>query len=239
MELQAKRVQAWLVNLQRKYKFIRVQRLKEDSHAAHEMKSVKQEKVPVCKRSGSPVKPNSCRMMVILSRASSESSVPPAAIPASAYFPETCKHSLRCTESAGPSTQSRSLGDSFHQAAESDVGHLDEAGFEDEYMPISTLPSILLAMKRAGWNAQIIHNPRNPRNPHFVPPSCSLAALLSHKDLIRGSKVQPPTVDHSLKPRWKGKCTHSLFHLLTIYRLCSLYQLSDGFWSWGCHWVNH
>ncbi|MBZ3876961.1 GRB2-associated-binding protein 2 [Sciurus carolinensis] len=67
-----------------------------------------------------------------------------------AFFPETCKHSLRGTESAGPSTQSRSLEDSFHQAAESDVGHLDEAGFEDEYMPRSTLPSILLAMERAG-----------------------------------------------------------------------------------------
>ncbi|MBZ3884798.1 putative ubiquitin carboxyl-terminal hydrolase 21-like [Sciurus carolinensis] len=63
-----------------------------------------------------------------------------------AYFSETCKHSLRCTESEGPSTQSRSLGDSFHEAAESDVGHLDEVGFEDEYMPMSILPSILLAM---------------------------------------------------------------------------------------------
>ncbi|MBZ3886106.1 GRB2-associated-binding protein 2 [Sciurus carolinensis] len=144
-----------------------------------------------------------------------------------------CKHFLRVTESAGFSTESKNLGDNFHQAAESDVGHLDEVGFEDEYMPLSTLPSILLVMERAGGKAQVIHNLRSPGSPHFVPPSCSPAALLLHKDLIRGSKIPPPTVDHNLKPVRKGKCTLSLFHLLTISRLCFLYQLSDGSWSWG------
>ncbi|XP_055970659.1 coiled-coil domain-containing protein 138 isoform X7 [Sorex fumeus] len=49
MEIQAKRVQARLDNLQRKYEFMTVQRLKGNSHAAHEIKSLKQEKVPVSK----------------------------------------------------------------------------------------------------------------------------------------------------------------------------------------------
>ncbi|MBZ3886604.1 Coiled-coil domain-containing protein 138 [Sciurus carolinensis] len=39
------------VILQRNYEFMTIQSLKEDSHAAHEMKSVKQEKVPVSKTS--------------------------------------------------------------------------------------------------------------------------------------------------------------------------------------------
>ncbi|XP_021570036.1 coiled-coil domain-containing protein 138-like, partial [Carlito syrichta] len=49
MEIQAKRVQARLDNLQRKYEFMTIQRLKANSHAAHEMKTIKQEKVPVPK----------------------------------------------------------------------------------------------------------------------------------------------------------------------------------------------
>ncbi|XP_062066053.1 coiled-coil domain-containing protein 138 isoform X9 [Lepus europaeus] len=49
MEIQAKRVQARLDNLQRKYEFMTVQRLKGNSHAAQEMKSLKQEKVPASK----------------------------------------------------------------------------------------------------------------------------------------------------------------------------------------------
>ncbi|XP_013378209.1 PREDICTED: coiled-coil domain-containing protein 138 isoform X2 [Chinchilla lanigera] len=49
MEIQAKRVQARLDNLQRKYEFMTIQRLKGSSHAAHEMKSLKQEKVPASK----------------------------------------------------------------------------------------------------------------------------------------------------------------------------------------------
>nr|XP_012296146.1 coiled-coil domain-containing protein 138 isoform X5 [Aotus nancymaae] len=49
MEIQAKRVQARLDNLQRKYEFMTVQRLKGSSHAVHEMKSLKQEKAPVSK----------------------------------------------------------------------------------------------------------------------------------------------------------------------------------------------
>ncbi|XP_047378976.1 coiled-coil domain-containing protein 138 isoform X3 [Sciurus carolinensis] len=55
MELQAKRVQARLDNLQRKYEFMTIQRLKEDSHAAHEVKSIKQEKVSVSKTSKVPL----------------------------------------------------------------------------------------------------------------------------------------------------------------------------------------
>ncbi|XP_077912825.1 coiled-coil domain-containing protein 138 isoform X5 [Halichoerus grypus] len=49
MEIQAKRVQARLDNLQRKYEFMTIQRLKGNSHAANEMKSLKQDKVPVSK----------------------------------------------------------------------------------------------------------------------------------------------------------------------------------------------
>ncbi|XP_070261956.1 coiled-coil domain-containing protein 138 isoform X2 [Myotis yumanensis] len=49
MEIQAKRVQARLDNLQRKYEFMTIQRLKGNSHAVHEMKSLRQEKVPVSK----------------------------------------------------------------------------------------------------------------------------------------------------------------------------------------------
>ncbi|XP_063085788.1 coiled-coil domain-containing protein 138 isoform X2 [Cavia porcellus] len=49
MEIQAKRVQARLDNLQRKYEFMTIQRLKGNSHAAHEVKSLKQEKVPSSK----------------------------------------------------------------------------------------------------------------------------------------------------------------------------------------------
>ncbi|KAL1771578.1 hypothetical protein HispidOSU_017972 [Sigmodon hispidus] len=49
MEVQAKRVQARLDNLQRKYEFMTIQRLKGDSHGAPDMKSLKQEKVPVSK----------------------------------------------------------------------------------------------------------------------------------------------------------------------------------------------
>ncbi|XP_045837488.1 coiled-coil domain-containing protein 138 isoform X2 [Meles meles] len=49
MEIQAKRVQARLDNLQRKYEFMTIQRLKGNSHAANEAKSLKQDKVPVSK----------------------------------------------------------------------------------------------------------------------------------------------------------------------------------------------
>ncbi|XP_029792909.1 coiled-coil domain-containing protein 138 isoform X6 [Suricata suricatta] len=49
MEIQAKRVQARVDNLQRKYEFMTIQRLKGNCHAANEMKSLKQEKVPVSK----------------------------------------------------------------------------------------------------------------------------------------------------------------------------------------------
>ncbi|XP_004476970.1 coiled-coil domain-containing protein 138 isoform X3 [Dasypus novemcinctus] len=49
LEIQAKRVQARLDNLQRKYEFMTIQRLKGNSHAAHELKSLKQEKIPISK----------------------------------------------------------------------------------------------------------------------------------------------------------------------------------------------
>ncbi|XP_054447997.1 coiled-coil domain-containing protein 138 [Pteronotus mesoamericanus] len=49
MEIQTKRVQARLDNLQRKYEFMTIQRLKGNYHAAHEIKCLKQEKVPVSK----------------------------------------------------------------------------------------------------------------------------------------------------------------------------------------------
>ncbi|MBZ3883089.1 GRB2-associated-binding protein 2 [Sciurus carolinensis] len=150
-----------------------------------------------------------------------------------ASFPEACKNYLWGTKSAELSADSRAHGDNFHQAAEIDVGHLDEVVSEDEYMPMSTLPSILLVMGIVEGNAQIIHKARSPGSPHFVTPSCSPAALLSHKDIIRGNKIQPPTFNHSLKPGWKGKCTLSVFHLLTTSRLCSFYQLSDASCSWG------
>nr|XP_051690517.1 coiled-coil domain-containing protein 138 isoform X5 [Oryctolagus cuniculus] len=55
MEIQAKRVQARLDNLQRKYEFMTVQRLKGNPHAAHEMKSLKQEKVPASKTYKAPL----------------------------------------------------------------------------------------------------------------------------------------------------------------------------------------
>ncbi|VCW71371.1 unnamed protein product, partial [Gulo gulo] len=49
MEIQAKRVQARLDNFQRKYEFMTIQRLKGNSHAANETKSLKQDKVLVSK----------------------------------------------------------------------------------------------------------------------------------------------------------------------------------------------
>ncbi|XP_044909912.1 coiled-coil domain-containing protein 138 isoform X8 [Felis catus] len=55
MEIQAKRVQARLDNLQRKCEFMTIQRLKGNSHAANEMKSLRQEKVPVSKTHKVPV----------------------------------------------------------------------------------------------------------------------------------------------------------------------------------------
>ncbi|MBZ3889416.1 GRB2-associated-binding protein 2 [Sciurus carolinensis] len=103
------------------------------------------------------------------------------------------------------------------------AGHLNEAGPDDKYRPMSTLSSILLAMERAGGNDQNIHNPRNPRSPHFVPPTCSPAALSLHKDLVRGSEIQPPAVDYSLKPGHKGKFSLYLSFLWIISRLCLLY----------------
>ncbi|XP_057352856.1 coiled-coil domain-containing protein 138 isoform X5 [Manis pentadactyla] len=55
MEIQAKRVQARLDNLQRKYEFMTIQRLKGIPLAAQEMKSLKQEKVPVSRTNKVPL----------------------------------------------------------------------------------------------------------------------------------------------------------------------------------------
>ncbi|MBZ3876690.1 FAST kinase domain-containing protein 5 [Sciurus carolinensis] len=126
------------------------------------------------------------------------------------------------------------------QVADRDTSHVDETCSGDEYVPMNTLPSILLAMERAGRNAQNSHNPRSPGSPHFVPPSCSPAALLSHKDLIRGSKIQPPALNCSLKSGHRGKYTLSLSHLLTISR--SLFALSGIRWILDLgisHWISH
>uniref|UniRef100_A0A8C3YE85 Coiled-coil domain containing 138 n=1 Tax=Catagonus wagneri TaxID=51154 RepID=A0A8C3YE85_9CETA len=49
LEVQAKRVQARLDNLQRKYEFMTIQRLKGNPHAAQEVQSLKQEKAPASK----------------------------------------------------------------------------------------------------------------------------------------------------------------------------------------------
>ncbi|XP_060044423.1 coiled-coil domain-containing protein 138 [Erinaceus europaeus] len=49
MEVQAKRVQARLDNLQRKYEFMTIQKLKGNSHSTQDVKNVKQEKVQVSK----------------------------------------------------------------------------------------------------------------------------------------------------------------------------------------------
>ncbi|XP_070091086.1 coiled-coil domain-containing protein 138 isoform X2 [Equus caballus] len=65
MEIQAKRVQARLDNLQRKYEFMTIQRLKGSSHAAHEMKSLKQEKVLVSKTYKVPLNPQIYELLTV------------------------------------------------------------------------------------------------------------------------------------------------------------------------------
>ncbi|KAF7474288.1 hypothetical protein GHT09_014980 [Marmota monax] len=67
-----------------------------------------------------------------------------------ATFPEAHKHSPRGMERAGPSVESRSLGASIHQPAGVDVGHLNHAASEDDYLPRSTDPFTLQAMQRTG-----------------------------------------------------------------------------------------
>ncbi|MBZ3873732.1 putative ubiquitin carboxyl-terminal hydrolase 21-like [Sciurus carolinensis] len=65
-----------------------------------------------------------------------------------ASFPEACKNYLWGTKSAELAADSRAHGDNFHQAEERDTSHVNEAGFGDDYVPMSTLPSILLGMER-------------------------------------------------------------------------------------------
>ncbi|XP_012586987.1 PREDICTED: coiled-coil domain-containing protein 138 isoform X2 [Condylura cristata] len=65
MEIQSKRVQARLDNLQRKYEFMTIQRLKGNSHAAHEMKSLKQEKVPVSKTYKTPLNAQAYELLTV------------------------------------------------------------------------------------------------------------------------------------------------------------------------------
>ncbi|KAM6179376.1 coiled-coil domain-containing protein 138 [Erethizon dorsatum] len=66
MEIQAKRVQARLDNLQRKYEFMTIQRLKGNSHTAHEMKSLKQEKVPAVKTFKVPLNGQVYELLTVL-----------------------------------------------------------------------------------------------------------------------------------------------------------------------------
>ncbi|XP_047393211.1 GRB2-associated-binding protein 2-like [Sciurus carolinensis] len=75
-------------------------------------------------------------------------------------FPEACKNYLWGTKSAELAADSRAHGDNFHQAEERDTSHVNEAGFGDDYVPMSTLPSILLGMERVGGNSQNSHNPK-------------------------------------------------------------------------------
>ncbi|XP_012593075.1 coiled-coil domain-containing protein 138 isoform X3 [Microcebus murinus] len=65
MEIQAKRVQARLDNLQRKYEFMTIQRLKGNSHAAQEVKNLKQEKVPVSKSSKVPLNGQAYELLTV------------------------------------------------------------------------------------------------------------------------------------------------------------------------------
>ncbi|XP_042551280.1 coiled-coil domain-containing protein 138 isoform X4 [Dipodomys spectabilis] len=65
MEIQAKRVQARLDNLQRKYEFMTIQRLKGNFHSTHEVKSLKQEKVPVSKTFKGPVNGQVYELLIV------------------------------------------------------------------------------------------------------------------------------------------------------------------------------
>ncbi|KAM5126463.1 LOW QUALITY PROTEIN: ubiquitin carboxyl-terminal hydrolase 21-like [Callospermophilus lateralis] len=119
-------------------------------------------------------------------------------------FPEACKHFLRGMERARPSAESRSLGASIHQPAGVDMGHLNHAASEDDYLPRSTEPFTLQAMQRTGGNSHNVRNPRNPESPHFGSYSCSYEALPSHKGLVSYSEIPPPYVEYSLKLGWQG-----------------------------------
>ncbi|XP_066863080.1 coiled-coil domain-containing protein 138 isoform X8 [Kogia breviceps] len=66
LEVQAKRVQARLDNLQRKYEFMTIQRLRGNPHAAHEAKSLKQEKVPVSKPHKVPLNGQVYELLTVL-----------------------------------------------------------------------------------------------------------------------------------------------------------------------------
>ncbi|XP_048653572.1 GRB2-associated-binding protein 2-like isoform X1 [Marmota marmota marmota] len=121
-----------------------------------------------------------------------------------ASFPEACNHSPWGTERAGTSAESRSLGASFHQPAGVDVSHLNKASSEDDYLPMSTVFSTLQDMEGAGGNSQNVHNRRNPRNLQFGSHNCPPEALSLHKGQVRGSHIQPPVVNRSLKPGWQG-----------------------------------
>ncbi|XP_046323728.1 ubiquitin carboxyl-terminal hydrolase 21-like [Marmota monax] len=121
-----------------------------------------------------------------------------------ATFPETHKHSPRGMERAGPSVESRSLGASIHQPAGVDVGHLNHAASEDDYLPRSTDPFTLQAMQRTGGNSHNVRNPRNPGSPQFGSHSCSREALPSHKGLVRPGEIPPPYVEYRLKLGWQG-----------------------------------
>ncbi|XP_048653573.1 GRB2-associated-binding protein 2-like isoform X2 [Marmota marmota marmota] len=126
-----------------------------------------------------------------------------------ASFPEACNHSPWGTERAGTSAESRSLGASFHQPAGVDVSHLNKASSEDDYLPMSTVFSTLQDMEGAGGNSQNVHNRRNPRNLQFGSHNCPPEALSLHKGQVRGSHIQPPVVNRSLKPGWQAAALRS------------------------------
>ncbi|KAM5124936.1 LOW QUALITY PROTEIN: ubiquitin carboxyl-terminal hydrolase 21-like [Callospermophilus lateralis] len=130
-------------------------------------------------------------------------------------FPEACKHFLWGMERARPSAESRSLGASIHQPAGVDVGHLNHAASEDNYLPRSTEPFTLQAMQRTGGNSHNVRNPRNPESPHFGSYSCSYEALPSHKSLVSYSEIPPPYVEYSLKLGWQAHST-SAHHTLLL-----------------------
>ncbi|XP_058439362.1 GRB2-associated-binding protein 2-like [Marmota monax] len=70
---------------------------------------------------------------------------------------------------------------------------------------MSTVFSTLQDMEGVGGNSQNVHNRRNPRNLQFGSHNCPPEALSLHKGQVRGSHIQPPVVNRSLKPGWQAK----------------------------------
>lgn len=86
--------------------------------------------------------------------------------------------------------------------------------------------STLLALERAGDNAQSVYIPMSP-GPHlFDPLSYPATALSMHRGSSRGSEIQPPPVNRNLKPDRKGKSNLSWSCLWTTAR-AYLHSFSD------------